>query len=149
MTPSLTWKPRFKTKKEFHQNNKDWSSLESNLKTEELFLTTTFKKSRPCTLCSVSEVVPCKSSSRLWLVKLSLLMSNQMTRSPTSKLRSKTRKGSLQSNKDSSSLVNSWKMDVLFLTTTSKRSLLCTLYFVLEVVPCKSSSRPWLVRPSP
>merc|ERR1719213_1172287 len=33
-------------------------------------------------------------------------------------------------------------MDELCLITTSRKSPLCTLCFVFEVVPCKSSSRP-------
>jgi hypothetical protein len=40
----LTKGPRFKIKKASLQINNDLSSLESNLKTEELFLTTIFKK---------------------------------------------------------------------------------------------------------
>merc|ERR1712166_898252 len=42
--PSRTSKPRFKIRKESHQISKDSSSLENNLKTEELFQTTTSKK---------------------------------------------------------------------------------------------------------
>ena len=54
-------KPRFKTKKEFHQTSKDLSSPESNLKMEELFQTTTSKRSPLFTWFSDSEEV-CKSS---------------------------------------------------------------------------------------
>merc|ERR1712070_927878 len=45
LTPSKTSRPRSKTRKVFHQISKDLSSLESNLRMEELSLTTTFKKS--------------------------------------------------------------------------------------------------------
>merc|ERR1712166_562750 len=41
---SRTSKPRFKIRKESHQISKDSFSLENNLKTEELFQTTTSKK---------------------------------------------------------------------------------------------------------
>merc|ERR1712071_303356 len=44
-TPSKTSRPRSKTKKVSHQISKDSSSLESNLRMAEPFLTTTSKKS--------------------------------------------------------------------------------------------------------
>merc|ERR1711912_39220 len=68
--------------------------------------------------------------------------------SKTSKLKSKTKKVSLQISKDLSSLESNSRMEELFLTTTSKRNLLSTWSSDLEEV-CKSSSRPSLVRPSP
>merc|ERR1712070_537833 len=45
LTPSKTSRLRSKTRKVSHQISKDLSSLESNLRMEELFLTTTSKKS--------------------------------------------------------------------------------------------------------
>merc|ERR1711976_280653 len=63
-TPLKTSKPRSKTRKEFHLTNNVSSSLASNLRTEEPFLTTTFKRRVLSTWYSVFVVV-CKSSSRL------------------------------------------------------------------------------------
>merc|ERR1712153_69648 len=105
-----------------HQTSKDSSSPESNLRMEELFLTTTSKRNPPFTWSSDLEVV-CKSSSRLSLVKPSPLMSSQQTLLRTSKLRSKIRKVSHQISRDSFSPVSNLRMAEPFLTTTSKRSL--------------------------
>merc|ERR1711862_639100 len=63
-TPSRTSKPRSKTKKVSHLISKDSSSLENSLKTAELLLTTTSKKS-PLFIWSSVSVVECRSSSRL------------------------------------------------------------------------------------
>merc|ERR1711998_229425 len=112
----------------------------------ELFPTTTSKRSPPFTWSSDLEV-ECKSSSRPSLVRPSLSMLSQLTLLRTSRLRSKTRKVSLQISKDLSSLESNLKMVELFPTTTSKRSPLFTWSSDLEV-ECKSSSRPSLVRPS-
>merc|ERR1711904_91600 len=90
----------------------------------------------------------CKSSSRPSLVRPSPLMSSQLTWARTSRLRSKTRKVSLQISKDSSSLESNSRMEELFQTTTSKRNPPSISSSDSEVV-CKSSSRPSLVRPSP
>merc|ERR1711977_512756 len=100
-----------------HQTNKDLSLLESNLKMEELS-PTTISKRNPLSISSLDSEVVCKSSSRPSLVKPSLLMSNQQTLSKMSKLRSKTRKVSHQTNKDSSSLESSLKTVELFQITT-------------------------------
>merc|ERR1711990_1293982 len=127
--------------------SKDLSSLESNLKTEEPSLTTTSKKS-PLSIWSSDLEVECKSSSRPSLVKPSLLMLSQLTPLKTSRLRSKTRKVSLQISKDLSSLESNLRMEEPFPTTTSRRSPPSTWSSDLEEV-CKSSSRPSLVRPSP
>merc|ERR1712071_543169 len=102
-TPSRTSRPRSKTKKVSLQINKDSSSLESNLRMEEPSPTTTSKKSLPSIWSSDLEV-ECKSSSKLSLVKPSLLMLSQQTPSKTSRPRSKTKKVSHQINKDLSSL---------------------------------------------
>merc|ERR1711865_1199781 len=109
-------------RKESLQISKDLSSLESNLKMEELFQTTTSKKNLPSIWSSDLEVV-CKSSSRPSLVKPSPLMSSQQTPSRTSKLKSKIRKVSLQISKDLSSLESNLKMEELFPITTSKKNL--------------------------
>merc|ERR1711881_290361 len=146
-TPLRTSKPRSKTKKESHQISKDSFSQENNLKMEELSQTTTSKRN-PLFISSSDLEVVCKSSSRLSLVRPSPLMSNQQTPSRTSKLRSKTKKESLQISKDLSSLENSLKMAEPSPTTTSKKSQLFISYSDLEEV-CKSSSRLSLVRPSP
>merc|ERR1712227_1157074 len=63
-------------------------------------------------------------------------------------LRSKTRRESHQTSKDSSSLESNSRMAEPSPTTTSKRSQPPTWFSDLEEV-CKSSSRPLLVRPSP
>ena len=51
LIPLKMSKPRSKIKKEFHQTSRDLSSLENNLKMEELFLITISKKSQPFILC--------------------------------------------------------------------------------------------------
>jgi len=49
-------KPKSKIRKESHQTSKDSSSLESNLRMEELFLIITSKKNQPSTWFSDLEV---------------------------------------------------------------------------------------------
>merc|ERR1711998_475427 len=112
--------------------SKDLSSPESNLRMEELSLTTTSKKNLPSTWSSDLEVV-CKSSSKPSLVKPSPSMLSQLTPLRTSRLRSKTKKVSHQISKDLSSLENNLRMEELFLTTTSKRNPLSTWSSDLEV----------------
>merc|ERR1712227_840231 len=56
LTPSRTSRPRSKTRKVSHQISRDLSSLESNLRMAELFLTTTSKRNQPFTWSSDSEV---------------------------------------------------------------------------------------------
>merc|ERR1711967_7119 len=60
LTPLKTSRLRSKTRKVSHQISKDLSSLESNLRMEELFLTTTSKRNLPSISSSDLEVV-CKS----------------------------------------------------------------------------------------
>merc|ERR1712195_466244 len=131
-TPSRTSRPRSKTRKVSLQISKDSSSLESNLRMEELFPITTSRKNLPSTWSSDLEVV-CKSSSKLSLVRPSLLMLNQQTPSKTSRPRSKTKKVSHQISKDSSSLESNSRMEELFQTTTSKKSPLSIWSLDLEV----------------
>merc|ERR1712159_33069 len=90
----------------------------------------------------------CKSSLRPLPERPSLLMLSQLTPSRTSRPRSKTRKASHQTNRDSSSLVSNSRTAELSLTTTSKRSPPSTWCSDSEEV-CRSSSRLSLVRPSP
>merc|ERR1711943_103616 len=97
------------------------SEVESNSRMEELFQTTTSKKSQPSTWSSDLEVV-CKSSSRPSPVRPSPSMLSQLTPLRTSKLRSKTRRVSLQTSKDLSSLESSSRTAEPSLITTSKRS---------------------------
>jgi hypothetical protein len=120
-TPLKMLKLKSKIKKESHQISKDSFSLESNLKMEELFQTTTFKKSQLSTWFSDLEEV-CKSSSRLLLEKPSLLMLSQLTPLKTSRPKSKTKKEFHQISKDLSSLESNLKMEEPFLTTTSKKN---------------------------
>merc|ERR1712139_71127 len=147
LTPSKTSRPRSKTKKVFLQISKDLSSPVSSSRMEEPSLTTTSKRS-PLSISSSDSEVECKSSSRPSLVRPSPLMLSQLTPSRTSRPRSKTRKVSLQISKDLSSLESNLRMEELFQTTTSKRSLPSISSSDSEVV-CKSLSRPSLVRPSP
>ena len=56
LTPLKMSRPKSKIKKEFLQINKDLSSLESNLRMEELFLTTISKKNLLSTWSSDLEV---------------------------------------------------------------------------------------------
>merc|ERR1739841_319872 len=109
-TPSRTSRPRSKTRKVSLQISKDSSSLESNSRMEELFQTTTSKKSQPSTWSSDLEVV-CKSSSRPSLVKPSPSMLSQLTPLRTSRLRSKTKKVSHLISKDLSLPESNLKME--------------------------------------
>merc|ERR1711976_883728 len=147
LTPSKTSRLRSKTKKVFHQISKDSSSLVSNLRMAEPSLTTTSKRSQLSISYSDLEEV-CKSSSRPWLVRPSLLMLSQHTQLRMLRPRSKIRKVSHQISKDLSSLVSNSRTEELSPITTSKKSQLSTWSLDLEEV-CKSSSRPSLVRPSP
>merc|ERR1712194_434672 len=84
--PSRMLKQRSKTRKVSLQISKDLSSLESNLKMEELSPTITSKRN-PHFISFLDSEVVCKSSSRLSLVRpLPLMLSQQTTsrRSPLS-----------------------------------------------------------------
>merc|ERR1712224_244136 len=110
LTPLRTSRPRSKTRKVSHQISKDLSSLENNLRMEELSPTTTSKRNPHFTWSSDSEVV-CKSSSRPSLERPSPLMLSQLTPSRTSRPRSKTRKVSHQTSKDLSSPESNSRME--------------------------------------
>merc|ERR1712070_1034102 len=146
-TPSKTLRLRSKTRKVSLQISKDSSSLESNSRMEELFQTTTSKRSLPSISSSDLEV-ECKSSSRPSLERPSPSMSSQQTLLRTSRPRSKTRKEFPQISRDSSSPESNSRTAEPSATTTSKRSPLSISSSDLEV-ECRSSSRPSLVRPSP
>merc|ERR1712194_108256 len=137
--PSRMLKQRSKTRKVSLQISKDLSSLESNLKMEELSPTITSKRN-PHFISFLDSEVVCKSSSRLSLVRPLPLTLSQQTPSRTSKPRSRIRKEFPQISKDSSSPESNLKMEELSPTTTSKRSQPSILSLDLEVV-CKSSSR--------
>merc|ERR1711967_112725 len=92
----------------------------------------TSKRSQPSTWFLDSEVV-CKSSSRPLPERPSLLMLSQLTPLRTSRPRSKTRKVSHQTSKDSSSPESNLRMAEPFLTTTSKGNLPSTWSSDLEV----------------
>merc|ERR1712194_761311 len=119
--PSRMLKQRSKTRKVSLQISKDLSSLESNLKMEELSPTITSKRN-PHFISFLDSEVVCKSSSRLSLVRPSPLTLSQQIPSRMLKPRSKIRKESLQISKDSSSLESNSRMVEHFLTTTSRRS---------------------------
>merc|ERR1711939_1124605 len=140
-------KPRSRTKKEFHQTNKDLSSPESSLRMAELSPITTSKRN-PLSIWFLDLEEVCKSSSRPLLEKPSPLMLSQLTPLKMSKPRSKIRKESHQTNKDLSSPESSLRMAELSQTTTSRKSPLSIWFLDLEEV-CKSSSRPLLEKPSP
>merc|ERR1712156_446732 len=122
LTPLRTSRPRSRTKRESHQINRDLSSPVSNSRMEEPSPTTTSRRSPHSILSSDSEEV-CRSSLRLSLERPSPLRSSHPTPLRTSRLRSRTRRESHQTNRDSSSLESSLRMEELFLTTTSRRSL--------------------------
>merc|ERR1711935_328508 len=119
--PSRMLKQRSKTRKVPLQISKDLSSLESNLKMEELSPTITSKRN-PHFISFLDSEVVCKSSSRLSLVRPLPLTLSQQTPSRMLKPRSKIRKESLQISKDSSSLESNSRMVEHFLTITSRRS---------------------------
>merc|ERR1712183_98330 len=77
-----------------------------------------------------SKKTQCKFSSRPSQVKPSPSMSSQQTPSKTSRLRSRTRKVSHQTNRDSSSPASNLRMEELSATTTSRKS---TLHLVLRL----------------
>merc|ERR1712034_63973 len=121
-----------KTRKVSHQTSKDSSLPENNLKMAEPSLTTTSKRSPLFTFSSDSEV-ECKSLSRPSQEKPSPLMSSPPIQLTTSKPRSKTRKVSHQTSKDSSLPESNLKMEELLPTTTFKKSPLFTLSSDSEV----------------
>merc|ERR1711976_925677 len=90
----------------------------------------------------------CKFSSRLLLVRPSLLRSSHLTPSRMSRPRSRTRRESHQTNRDLSSPVSSSRMEEPSPTTTSRRNPLSISSSDSEEV-CRSSSRLSLERPSP
>jgi len=125
LIPLKTLKQKSKTKKVSHRTNKDSFLLENNWKMEELFLITTSKKNPPCTWFWDWEE-ECKFSSKLWLEKPLLWTLKPLIPLKTLKQKSKTKKVSHRTNKDSFLLENNWKMEEPFLITTSKKSLLFT-----------------------
>merc|ERR1712183_768947 len=145
-TPSRTSRLRSRTRKESHPISRDSSSQESSLKTVEPFLITTSRRSPLFISSSDSEVV-CRSSLRPSPVRPSPSKLSHLTPLRTSRQRSRTRKVSHPISKDLSSLESSSRMDVLLVTTTSRRSPPSILSLDSEVV-CRSSSRPSLERPS-
>ena len=132
LIPLKTSKLRSKTKKEFPQISRDLSLLESNLKTEEPYLTTTSKRNPHSTQSLDLEEV-CKSSSRPLLEKPSPSMLSQLTPLRMSRLKSKIRKEFPQTSRDSSLLESNLKMAELCLTITSKKSQLSIQSSDLEV----------------
>merc|ERR1712146_851315 len=120
-------KAKIQDKEGILQISKDLSSLESNSRMEELFLTTTSKRNLLSTWSSDLEEVR-KSSSRPSLVRPSPLMSSQLTPLRMSRPKSKTKKVFLQISKDLSSLESNSRTEELFLTTTFKKSPLSTWY---------------------
>merc|ERR1711959_382116 len=144
-TPLRMSNPKFKTKKVFLQINKDSFLPENNLKTAELFPTTTSKRNPHSTLSSDLEV-ECKSLSRPSQEKQSLLMLMLQILLRTSNPKFKTKKVFLQINKDSFLLESNSKTEEHSQITTSKRNPHSTLSSDLEV-ECKSLSRLSLERP--
>merc|ERR1712027_106415 len=146
-TPLRTSRLRSRTRKEFHPISRDSSSLESNLRMEELSPTTTSRRNLPSISSSDSEVV-CRSSSRLSLERPSPSMSSHLTPLRTLRPRSRTRKEFHPISRDLSSLESSSRMEELSPTTTSRRNLPYISSSDSEVV-CRSSLKLSLVKPSP
>merc|ERR1712159_930837 len=115
-----------------HQISKDLSSLVSNSRTAELSPITTSKKS-PLSTWSLDLEEVCKSSSKPLLVRPSPSMSSQLIPLRTSRPRSKIRKVSHQTSKDSSSLESNLRTEEPFPTTTSRRNPPFTWSSDLEV----------------
>jgi len=109
--------------------------------------TTTFRRNPLFTLFSALEE-ECRFLSKLSPERLSLLRLSHLTQLKMWRQRSRTRKGSPQTNRGWSLLVNSWKMAELSLTTTFRRSPLSIWFFVLGE-ECRFLSRLLLERPSP
>ena len=120
-------KQKSKIRKEFPQISRDSSSLESNLKMEELFQITTSKRS-PLSIWYSDLEEECKSSSRPSLVKPSPLMLSQQTPLKMSKLKSKIRKEFHQISRDLSSLESNLRTEEPFLTIIFKKSQPSILY---------------------
>merc|ERR1711915_617955 len=119
---------------------------ENSWKMEELFLTTTSRKSPLFIWFYVSEE-ECRFLSRLLLERPSLWKLSHLTPLKMRRPRFKTRRESHQISRGWSLQENSWKMAELFLTTTSRRSPLFTWFSVSEE-ECRSLSRLLLERPS-
>merc|ERR1712070_609229 len=132
-----TSRPRSRTRKESPQTSRDSSSPESNSKTAEPSRTTTSRRN-PLSISSSDSEVVCRSSSRPSPVRPSPSMWSNPTPLRTSRLRSKTRKESPQTSRDSSSPVNNSKTAAPSRITTSRRSPPSISSSDLEVV-CKSS----------
>merc|ERR1711976_809400 len=121
LTALRTSRPRSRTRRESHQINRDLSSPVSNSRMEEPSPTTTSRRS-PHSISSSDSEEGCRSSLRLSLERPSLLRSSHPTPLRTSRPRSRTRRESHLTNRDSSSLESSSRIEELFLTTTSRRS---------------------------
>ena len=122
-TPLIMSRQRSKIRKESPPINKDLSSLVNSLKTAEPFQITTSRRNPHYTWSSDWEV-ECRSSSRLLQERPSHLMLNPQTQLTMSKPRSKTKRESHLTSKDSSLQESNWRMEEHYQTTTSKRSLL-------------------------
>merc|ERR1711862_354959 len=114
-------RPRFRTRKVSHPISNVSSSPESSLRTEEPSPIITSRRNPLFTSCSDSVVV-CRFSSRPSPVRPSPSKLSHPTPSRTSRPRSRTRKESHPISRDLSSLASSSRMDVLLVTTTSRRS---------------------------
>ncbi|XBH77184.1 hypothetical protein VPH35_103695 [Triticum aestivum] len=84
-------------------------------------LTTTSRRSPPCTLSSALGEA-CRSSSRPSPARPSHLRWNPPTPLTTSRPRSRTRRAFLRTSSASSLPASSWRMAALLLITTSRRS---------------------------
>merc|ERR1711970_1020652 len=89
----------------------------------------------------------CKSLSRPSQEKQSPSRLSPLILLRMSKQRFRTKKESLQTSRGSFLQVNSWRMEELFLTTTSRRRAPFISFSVSEVA-CRSLSRPSLEKPS-
>merc|ERR1712038_641536 len=133
LIPSTTSRPRSRIRRVFLQINSVLSLQESNWKMDVPFQTTTSRRNLLFTWYFVFVEV-CRFSSRHSRVKPSLSMSSHQTPSTTSRPRFRIKRVFLQISSVLSLLESNWRMGVPFPTTTSRRNLLFTWYFVFVEV---------------
>merc|ERR1711892_375974 len=138
---------RSRTRKGSPQTNRGSSLLVNSWEMAELSLTTTFRRS-PLSIWFSVLGEECRFLSRLSPERPSPLRLSHLTQLKMSRQRSRTRKGSPQTNRGLSLLANSWKMAELSLTTTFRRNPL-SIWFSVSGEECRFLSRLSLERLSP
>jgi len=143
MTRFRMWRRRSRIKRESPRSNSVWFLLVNNWRTDELSRIITSKRNPLCIWCCDCVVVRCKFSWRRWLERPLRWMWNPMTRFKMSRRRFRIKRESHLSNSDWFSQESSWRMDVLYRITTSKRNRLCIWCCDCVVVRCRFSWRLW------